>query len=75
MVVDTTLKDDKFSVQAYISRTLALGDKVLATEFVEIPCDTIIGDIERVGGEFGFALRASAPRAGHGGNGGPCAED
>ncbi|GFR52670.1 hypothetical protein Agub_g15294 [Astrephomene gubernaculifera] len=52
MVVDTTLKDDKFSVQAYTSRTLALGEKALATEFVEIPCDTIYGDIERVGTEL-----------------------
>ncbi|GIL70941.1 hypothetical protein Vretifemale_1604 [Volvox reticuliferus] len=52
MVVDTTLKDNKFSVQAYTSRTLALGDKVLATEFVEIPCDTIFGDIERVGADL-----------------------
>ncbi|EFJ48132.1 eukaryotic translation initiation factor 3f [Volvox carteri f. nagariensis] len=52
MVVDTTLKDEKFSVQAYTSRVLALGDKVLATEFIEIPCDTIVGDIERVGAEL-----------------------
>ncbi|PNH02266.1 Eukaryotic translation initiation factor 3 subunit F [Tetrabaena socialis] len=51
MVVDTTLKEEKFSIAAYTARTLALGDKVLATEFVEIPCETIFGDIERVGGE------------------------
>lgn len=57
MVVDTTLKGKKFSVQAYTSRTLALGDKVLATEFVEIPCDTIVGDIERVGGKLGVITR------------------
>ncbi len=51
LVVDTTLQDSKFSVQAFTSRVLALGEKVLATEFVEIPCDTIFADIERVGGE------------------------
>ncbi|KAG2451861.1 hypothetical protein HYH02_003637 [Chlamydomonas schloesseri] len=52
MVVDTTLRDDKFSISAYTSRTLALGDKQLATEFVEIPCDTIFGDVERVGADL-----------------------
>ncbi|KAG2488313.1 hypothetical protein HYH03_013163 [Edaphochlamys debaryana] len=52
IVVDTTLRDDKFAIQAYTSRVLSLGDKTLATEFVEIPCETIFGDIERVGAEL-----------------------
>ncbi|KXZ52608.1 hypothetical protein GPECTOR_9g653 [Gonium pectorale] len=52
LVVDTTLKDNKFSIKAYLSRPLAFGDKQLATEFVQLPCDTIVSDIERVGAEL-----------------------
>lgn len=48
--LDTSLQEDKLKVQAYVSRTLTLGDKSLATEFVELPCDVLYGDIERVGG-------------------------
>lgn len=67
MVVDTTLRDEKFNISAYTSRTLALGDKQLATEFVEIPCDTIFGDVERVGGACPRRSTAAADGAGDGG--------
>ena len=36
-----------------MSRLLTLGDKVLATEFVEMPCEVLFGEAERVGGECG----------------------
>lgn len=44
------MQEDKLKVQAYVSRSLTLGDKSLATEFVELPCDVLYGDVERVGG-------------------------
>lgn len=50
LVVDTTLAKDKIATQAYVSRTLTLGDKALATEFVEVPCDVLFGAVEKVGG-------------------------
>lgn len=34
------------------SRVLALGDKQVATEFVELPCQVLFADVERVGGEW-----------------------
>lgn len=49
LVVDTTLVNKKFDIKAYVSRALSLGDKVLATEFVELPCEVLLGDVERVG--------------------------
>ncbi len=48
--VDTTLANKKFSINAYQFRMLALGEKVLATEFIEIPCDVLFQDVERAGG-------------------------
>mmetsp|Transcript_18024 Transcript_18024/g.38749 ORF Transcript_18024/g.38749 Transcript_18024/m.38749 type:complete len:285 (+) Transcript_18024:190-1044(+) len=60
LLVDTTLTDNKFSVQAFMSRLLTLGDKVLATEFVELPCETIFADVELVGVELltgGFEVK------------------
>lgn len=39
LVVDTTLSDKGFSIQAYVSRSLGLADKPLALQFVEVPCD------------------------------------
>lgn len=52
LLVDTTLSNDKFSINAFMSRLLTLGDKVLATEFVEMPCEVLFGEAEKVGGEF-----------------------
>ena len=53
LLVDTTLSDQKFNIQAFVSRLLTLGDKVLATEFVEMPCEVLFGEAERVGGTMG----------------------
>ena len=50
LLIDTTLSESKFSIQAFMSRLLTLGDKVLATEFVEMPCEVLFGEAERVGG-------------------------
>ncbi len=50
MLVDTTLSDKKFSIHSFMSRQLSLGDKVLGTEFVEVPCEVLFNDAERVGG-------------------------
>jgi len=47
--LDTSLEQDKLPVQTYISRNLALGDKAIAMEFLEVPCEVLYGDIERVG--------------------------
>lgn len=55
--VDTTLTSQKFSVSAYQSRMLALGEKVLATEFVEVPCEVLFSDVERAGGAH-YAMAA-----------------
>lgn len=52
LLVDTTLAGSKFSINAFMSRLLTLGDKVLATEFVEIPCEVLFGEAERVGVEL-----------------------
>jgi translation initiation factor 3 subunit F len=49
--LDTSLQQDQLPCQAYVSRALQLGDKPLATGFVEVPCDVQYGDVERVGGE------------------------
>jgi translation initiation factor 3 subunit F len=49
LIADTTLANDKFTVQAFVSRALALGDKALATEFQEVPCEVLLADAEKVG--------------------------
>lgn len=51
MKVDTTLSQARFSVAAYQFRVLALGEKVLAAEFAEVPCEVLFQDVERAGGE------------------------
>jgi translation initiation factor 3 subunit F len=50
--VDTTLSGGKFSIHAFMSRILSVGEKVLSTEFVEMPCEVLFGDAERVGVEL-----------------------
>lgn len=49
LVLDTALAGDHVGVSAYISRSLALGDKPLATEFVQVPCDVQYTEVEKVG--------------------------
>lgn len=39
LLVDTTLADKNFNIQAYVSRALCLGEKNLAMQFVEVPCE------------------------------------
>lgn len=51
LVLDTSLAGDHVDVRAYASRALSLGDKALATEFVELPCEVLMGEAERVGRE------------------------
>mmetsp|Transcript_14156 Transcript_14156/g.38333 ORF Transcript_14156/g.38333 Transcript_14156/m.38333 type:complete len:284 (+) Transcript_14156:86-937(+) len=50
--VDTTMANKKFSVTAYQFRVLGLGEKVLATEFIEVPCEVLFQDVERAGVEL-----------------------
>lgn len=57
LLVDTTLANGKFSITAYLPRLLALGDKPLATEFIEMPCSVMFEEAEKVGLE----LLTSAP--------------
>ncbi|WIA19955.1 hypothetical protein OEZ85_005837 [Tetradesmus obliquus] len=47
--LDTSLQQDKLPCSTFVSRGLALGDKPLGMEFVEVPCDVAYGDVERVG--------------------------
>ena len=54
--MDTTLANKKFAVTALQFRVLAMGEKMLATEFVEIPCDVMFQDVERAGGVFVWLL-------------------
>lgn len=49
LLVDTTLANGKFSISAFMPRLLALGDKVLATEFIEMPCSVMFEEAEKVG--------------------------
>ncbi len=49
MAVDTTLVENQLAVKAYLSRPLALKDKQLATEFLEIQCSTRTAEAERIG--------------------------
>jgi hypothetical protein len=51
LVLDTSLAGEHVDVRAYASRALSLGDKALATEFVELPCEVLMGEAERVGRE------------------------
>uniref|UniRef100_A0A7S0RJW6 Eukaryotic translation initiation factor 3 subunit F n=1 Tax=Chlamydomonas leiostraca TaxID=1034604 RepID=A0A7S0RJW6_9CHLO len=61
--VDTTLANQRFSITAYQSRVLALGDKPLATEFVELPCEVLFADVERVGASLLTSGTAARPLA------------
>eukprot|EP00798_Chlamydomonas_sp_ICE-L_P015670 gene15670-21774_t len=63
MLVDTTLSDGKFNIQAFSSRLLTLGEKTLATEFVEMPCDVLFGEVERVGVELLASGASSKPQS------------
>lgn len=47
--VDTSLAQDGLGVAAYLSRSLGLGDRSLAMEFVEVPANVLYGEVERVG--------------------------
>lgn len=49
LLVDTSLGGEHVDVRAYAGRALVLGDKALATEFVELPCEVLMGEAERVG--------------------------
>eukprot|EP00192_Tetraselmis_astigmatica_P020930 CAMPEP_0117667482 /NCGR_PEP_ID=MMETSP0804-20121206/10996_1 /TAXON_ID=1074897 /ORGANISM="Tetraselmis astigmatica, Strain CCMP880" /LENGTH=280 /DNA_ID=CAMNT_0005475223 /DNA_START=101 /DNA_END=943 /DNA_ORIENTATION=+ len=49
LTVDTTLTDSQMRISTYVSRSLSLGDKQLATEFIEIPCQTRLIEAERIG--------------------------
>ncbi|MEW5296894.1 MAG: hypothetical protein WDW36_000141 [Sanguina aurantia] len=53
ILLDTTLSGKRsHGAQAFTSRLLSLGDKVLATEFVEVPLEVLYADIERVGADL-----------------------
>ncbi len=48
--VDTALTDRTFSIAAYQSRTLSLGERQVALEFFEVPCEVLFSAVERAGG-------------------------
>jgi len=52
LVVDTTLSSEGLHVSAYTSHVLTLGDKTLATEFVEVPCEVLYTELEKVGADL-----------------------
>eukprot|EP00775_Hariotina_reticulata_P007183 gene7183-7397_t len=47
--LDASLQQDRLPAQTYVSKALSLGDKAVAMEFVEVPCDVLFGDVERAG--------------------------
>lgn len=47
------MTDNQMRIATYVSRSLTLGDKQLATEFIEIPCETRMIEAERIGGNAG----------------------
>mmetsp|Transcript_35473 Transcript_35473/g.63280 ORF Transcript_35473/g.63280 Transcript_35473/m.63280 type:complete len:283 (-) Transcript_35473:80-928(-) len=49
LTVDTTMTNNQMKIATYISRSLTLGDKQLATEFIEVPCQTRMIEAERIG--------------------------
>lgn len=49
LTVDTTFANNRMDIKAYTAKTLMLGDKKLATEFQEIPCEVLTVDLDRIG--------------------------
>lgn len=49
LVVDAALSTQRFVTKAYVSRTIGLGEKNLAAEFIEVPCEVLFGEAQRVG--------------------------
>jgi translation initiation factor 3 subunit F len=49
LVVDTTLTDKQFNIKAFICRNLSLGDRQLASQFVETPCEVLSADLDKLG--------------------------
>ncbi len=45
-------QDKKLSVNAYVARTLSLGDRALAAEFQEVACEVKTVEAERIGGAY-----------------------
>jgi translation initiation factor 3 subunit F len=43
------MTNNQMKIATYISRSLTLGDKQLATEFIEVPCQTRMIEAERIG--------------------------
>lgn len=50
MTIDTTLQNQSLAIKAYVSRALLLGEKQLATEFVQVDCEVKTKDLESLGG-------------------------
>jgi hypothetical protein len=48
--VDTNLTDKSFQVKAYGSKPLGLGDKTLASEFIEMPTEVQFSEAEKIAG-------------------------
>lgn len=59
--LDTSLQQDKLPVEAFVSRSLGLGDKALAMEFIEVPVEVPFGDVDRVGA--GLLISGDAEKA------------
>ncbi|CAN6471371.1 unnamed protein product [Victoria cruziana] len=49
LTVDTGFKNGEASIKAYVSSSLSLGERPLATQFNEIPLDLRMVEAERVG--------------------------
>ena len=63
LTVDTSLAKDSLGVAAFVSRVLTLGEKTLGTEFVEVSCEVLFGDVEKVGGGWRLAAGAGVQHA------------
>ena len=60
--VDTNLTDKAFQVKAYGSKPLGLGDKTLASEFIEMPTEVQFSEAEKIAGASVIS-RAARPCA------------
>mmetsp|Transcript_42518 Transcript_42518/g.51632 ORF Transcript_42518/g.51632 Transcript_42518/m.51632 type:complete len:286 (-) Transcript_42518:298-1155(-) len=49
LTVDTQMVDETLSIKAYLSNTVTLGDKPLATAFHQIQVDTRMAEADRIG--------------------------
>jgi hypothetical protein len=56
LLVDTTLAGGKFDISAFVARSLTLGDKQVALEFVGVPSEVLFSEAEKLGGACDYCV-------------------